>query len=221
MGIHEQVLKDLEKTWEAKILASGVADFHNWGPEQDAATQAATAAAAAAAALASAAAGQAAISVAGMGNTIVKQEPVNGSYGLPQNDGMQGETSNQGSVEISSKDLPDGQKDLSTSRVDEMLIRSLESSIALIKRRKTLPQNDGGHDEDEEEEEEEEGEDGIDSDLDDEDSEEEQDSEHIILCQYEKVSRIKNKWKCVLRDGIVNVNGKDYLFNKANGDFEW
>jgi len=26
---------------------------------------------------------------------------------------------------------------------------------------------------------------------------------------------------CVLKDGIVNANGKDYLFHRATGDFEW
>lgn len=46
-------------------------------------------------------------------------------------------------------------------------------------------------------------------------------TDHMILCQYEKVTRIKNKWKCVLKDGIVNINGKDYIFNRATGDFEW
>ncbi|KAJ2773118.1 transcription factor IIA subunit alpha [Coemansia nantahalensis] len=68
-------------------------------------------------------------------------------------------------------------------------------------------------------------EDAINSDLDDSDEEEDnennEDSAHIILCQYEKVSRSKNKWKCVLRDGIMLINGRDYLFQKANGDFEW
>jgi transcription initiation factor TFIIA large subunit len=32
-----------------------------------------------------------------------------------------------------------------------------------------------------------------------------------------KVQRVKNKWKCVLKDGMIHVNGKDYLFMKCNG----
>ena len=66
------------------------------------------------------------------------------------------------------------------------------------------------------------GEGDINSDLDDED-EEEQDStiKNMVLCQFEKVQRVKTKWKCVLKDGVVHVNGKDYLFSKANCDFEW
>ncbi|KAJ1805253.1 transcription factor IIA subunit alpha [Coemansia sp. RSA 2599] len=66
----------------------------------------------------------------------------------------------------------------------------------------------------------------INSDLDDSDDEGDgegdgEDTEHIVLCQYDKVTRSKNKWKCVLRDGIMLINGRDYLFQKANGDFEW
>jgi hypothetical protein len=36
-----------------------------------------------------------------------------------------------------------------------------------------------------------------------------------------KITRIKNRWKFHLKDGIMNINGKDYLFSKANGDAEW
>ena len=32
-----------------------------------------------------------------------------------------------------------------------------------------------------------------------------------------QVQRVKNKWKCVLRDGMVHLNGKDYLFSKCTG----
>ncbi|EEB06663.2 transcription factor TFIIA complex large subunit [Schizosaccharomyces japonicus yFS275] len=68
----------------------------------------------------------------------------------------------------------------------------------------------------------------INSDLDDPDSDDAPETEEgsdigqaIVLCLYDKVNRNKNKWKCVLKDGIVGVNGKDYLFFKANGEFEW
>ncbi len=66
-------------------------------------------------------------------------------------------------------------------------------------------------------------EDEINSDLDSsgDSSNEDQEVDHLLLCQYEKVTRIKNKWKIVLRDGMCNINGKDFLFSKASGDFEW
>jgi len=62
---------------------------------------------------------------------------------------------------------------------------------------------------------------GLGSDLDDSDGDMDEESDNIVLCQYDKVSRTKSKWKCVLKDGIMLINGRDYLFHKANGDFEW
>lgn len=43
----------------------------------------------------------------------------------------------------------------------------------------------------------------------------------LISPSYLKITRIKNKWKFHLKDGIMNINGRDYLFSKANGDAEW
>ncbi|KAG9014456.1 hypothetical protein FRB95_007140 [Tulasnella sp. JGI-2019a] len=78
------------------------------------------------------------------------------------------------------------------------------------------------------------GDEEIGSDLDDDDSENEEEEAgvvgngadgagpgDIVYCTYDKVQRVKNKWKCVLKDGIVSVNGKDYLFSKCSGEFEW
>ncbi|KAI8622496.1 transcription factor IIA, alpha/beta subunit, partial [Chytriomyces sp. MP71] len=80
-----------------------------------------------------------------------------------------------------------------------------------------------GDDDDDDDEDDVEGNDNIGSDLDSNDDDDDSDPEltDMILCQYEKVNRTKNKWKCVFKDGIVHVNGKDYLFHKASADFEW
>ncbi|CDZ96677.1 RNA polymerase II transcription initiation factor TFIIA, large chain [Phaffia rhodozyma] len=43
----------------------------------------------------------------------------------------------------------------------------------------------------------------------------------IVFCVYDKVQRVKNKWKMIFKDGMAHVNGKDYLFAKASSDFEW
>ncbi|THH27173.1 hypothetical protein EUX98_g7017 [Antrodiella citrinella] len=71
-------------------------------------------------------------------------------------------------------------------------------------------------------------EEAINSDLDDSDSDGERDADttdgadtDIVFCTYDKVARVKNKWKCVLKDGMIHVNGKDYLFAKCTGEFEW
>jgi transcription initiation factor TFIIA large subunit len=68
----------------------------------------------------------------------------------------------------------------------------------------------------------------INSDLDDSDSADEEEADEgaagetdIVFCTYDKVARVKNKWKCILKDGMIHVNGKDYLFSKCTGEFEW
>lgn len=43
----------------------------------------------------------------------------------------------------------------------------------------------------------------------------------LVIALYDKVQRVKNKWKITLKDGIVSVQGKDYVFHKCNGEFEW
>ncbi|KAJ3491230.1 hypothetical protein NLI96_g848 [Meripilus lineatus] len=74
----------------------------------------------------------------------------------------------------------------------------------------------------------EEDEEAINSDLDDSDSDVEREGDStssldtdIVFCTYDKVARVKNKWKCILKDGMIHVNGKDYLFAKCTGEFEW
>lgn len=65
----------------------------------------------------------------------------------------------------------------------------------------------------------------IDSDLDDSDDELRDDDEgedgdgeiDIVFCVYDKVQRVKNKWKTVFKDGMVHINGRDYLFAKCQG----
>ncbi|KAF2820273.1 TFIIA-domain-containing protein [Ophiobolus disseminans] len=74
---------------------------------------------------------------------------------------------------------------------------------------------------------EEDPEDAINSDLDDPEDDlhdgdnSDDDMVDYMLCTYDKVQRVKNKWKCVLKDGILTTNKKEYLFHKATGEFEW
>ncbi|GAB4824444.1 hypothetical protein Ancab_007329 [Ancistrocladus abbreviatus] len=60
-----------------------------------------------------------------------------------------------------------------------------------------------------------------DDDLDDVDQGEELNTQHLVLAQFDKVTRTKSKWKCTLKDGIMHINNKDILFNKATGEFEF
>jgi len=83
------------------------------------------------------------------------------------------------------------------------------------------------------------GDEVINSDLDDSEGELDDDGEgddeadvDIVFCVYDKVSykyfaigtkltaqvqRVKNKWKTVFKDGMIHINGRDYLFQKCNG----
>lgn len=63
-------------------------------------------------------------------------------------------------------------------------------------------------------------EDELGSDLDDDDQGDEE-TANMVLCQFEKVVRSRNKWKLNLQNGIANINGEDYVFHKAAGDFTW
>ncbi|XP_072975361.1 transcription initiation factor IIA large subunit-like [Typha angustifolia] len=61
-----------------------------------------------------------------------------------------------------------------------------------------------------------------DDDLDDlEQGEEEPNTQHLVLAQFDKVTRTKSRWKCTLKDGIMHLNGRDILFNKATGEFDF
>lgn len=59
--------------------------------------------------------------------------------------------------------------------------------------------------------------------LDDDDDEDDNtETDNEVLCQYDKVSHTKNsKWRAVLKDGIMHIGGRDYLFSKATGEFTW
>nr|XP_033793645.1 TFIIA-alpha and beta-like factor isoform X2 [Geotrypetes seraphini] len=47
------------------------------------------------------------------------------------------------------------------------------------------------------------------------------DTDNVIVCQYDKIHRSKNKWKFYLKDGVMSFGGKDYVFSKAIGEAEW
>ena len=87
-------------------------------------------------------------------------------------------------------------------------------------------QGDAAGDEEEEDEDDDDDEDAINSELDDPDElddgvNDEDATDQVMLCTYDKVQRVKNKWKCTLKDGILRVDGSEILFHKGNGEFEW
>ena len=100
---------------------------------------------------------------------------------------------------------------------------SSSSSTPLPNKAHRIPQYDGVLEDEkpiktEEDDDDVNDEDAINSDLDDTDDEidkEQDDNEDLgetMLCLYDKVQRVKNKWKCTLKDGILTTNQKEYVF---------
>jgi len=95
----------------------------------------------------------------------------------------------------------------------------------------SVPQLDGDVDDEDAKPEiikDEEDEDAINSDLDDSDDDgqgpmgdDDDDMGDSILCTYDKTQRVKNKWKCTLKDGVMSVQGKEWVFHRGTGEFEW
>ncbi|XP_036305392.1 transcription initiation factor IIA subunit 1-like [Pipistrellus kuhlii] len=98
----------------------------------------------------------------------------------------------------------------------------------------TSSEEDGDEEDDDDEEEEEDKEKGgaeggqveemplnSDDDVSDEEGEKLFDTEHVVVCLYDKIHRSKNKWRFHLKDGIMSLQGRDYIFSKAFGDAEW
>lgn len=56
-------------------------------------------------------------------------------------------------------------------------------------------------------------------DLDDEEPAEGDEGGNLVVAQYDKVQRNKNRWKCQMKHGIVHIDGREYVFSKATGEF--
>ena len=85
-----------------------------------------------------------------------------------------------------------------------------------------IPQMDGPNDDEDDGDkppvkDEELDEDAINSDLDDPDDNavdetgDDGNEGEVMLCTYDKVARVKNKWKCTLKDGVLTTGGKEYV----------
>ncbi|KAI5181199.1 hypothetical protein NEOKW01_1418 [Nematocida sp. AWRm80] len=55
-----------------------------------------------------------------------------------------------------------------------------------------------------------------DCDVDNDDS-----TKNVMLCLFDKVTRVKDKRRCTLKHGFLSIGRTDYIFNIANGDLEW
>jgi len=47
------------------------------------------------------------------------------------------------------------------------------------------------------------------------------DTDNVVVCQYDKIHRTKSRWKFNLKVGIMSLNGRDHVFQKAVGEANW
>ncbi|KAF7999485.1 hypothetical protein HF325_006161 [Metschnikowia pulcherrima] len=124
--------------------------------------------------------------------------------------------------------LPTSQSDGSFELTMSLHLNSATKTMAQL-RKETQGQSDGSGVLDDEDDDDDvfNDSDDINSDLDDELDSEKSDEEEgdqegqIMLCLYDKVQRVKNKWKCNLKEGVANIDGRDYVFQRAAGESEW
>ncbi len=59
--------------------------------------------------------------------------------------------------------------------------------------------------------------------LSDADSEEDEEAgiQNVVLAQFDKVTCSKNRWKCTLKEGVMHMEGRDYLFSTAFGEMQF
>ncbi|KAM0672625.1 large chain of transcription initiation factor IIA [Ordospora colligata] len=44
---------------------------------------------------------------------------------------------------------------------------------------------------------------------------------NYMICLYVKVCMSKGKWKCVFKQGFINIGNIDFVFSSAQGELEW
>ncbi|CDO95239.1 unnamed protein product [Kluyveromyces dobzhanskii CBS 2104] len=203
-GVDEQTLQDLKRIWQMKLSESKAATFI-WDPENT--TSATSAAAEPAANSQNDEFGQTANSHTDNSTSATGDSHDiggnlnNGSSDIVNNDELQIEDSEikpKEEIEFSMND-PDGD-----------LTKQLKLQAKQAKKSALLETDE------------------INSDLDDSDDdyvnmdvEEEGTDVNMMLCLYDKVLRVKNKWKCNLKEGVVTIDHRDFAFQKAQGESEW
>ncbi|CUS20476.1 LAQU0S01e07448g1_1 [Lachancea quebecensis] len=194
-GIDEQTLQDLKLVWQTKLSESRVAKFM-WDPEDEGSLS------------------------APLNNSNIAPSLLD-SQGLTIPALSSGEDKSQQSqhqpqqqqplmTQSKHEEQPKQEIELSMEDPDGEIAEQLKLQAKQAKKSALLDTDE------------------INSDLDDSEDdylnssgEEEGQDENIVLCLYEKVLRVKNKWKCNLKDGLATINHKDYAFQRAQGETEW
>ncbi|ORX37168.1 transcription factor IIA, alpha/beta subunit-domain-containing protein [Kockovaella imperatae] len=216
--MEEDVLINLQAKWEAKLLETRVADFArapgvSGSPDADGDSEVSRPSGATAAS-----------SSTGNPNQAYSYQPANQAYGLA----LPGQNMAGPSSMMNGKGRP-------PIPGNDVRVKSESDDVLRIRGGKPDDNDDGESDIKPNVKPEPNaagllpGDEVIDSDLDDSDDElkdGDEDGEDgaevdIVFCVYDKVQRVKNKWKTTFKDGMIHINGRDYLFAKCSGEFEW
>lgn len=187
MGIEKEVLEELQRSWEAKIVATQVAEFEGAPALPPAKSRS---------------------SKKPDPKSEVKSEDQQGNNGQASGSSSNGSDQHRGKVARGDGSTDVGGAANSASGTTDAAKKEEDDSAAGQKRKRISDDDEIGSDLD-------------DSDDEDLDGEADGDNDNMVLCLYEKVQRVRNRWKCVLKDGVASIDGRDYLFAKCNGEFEW
>ncbi|PWN53768.1 TFIIA-domain-containing protein [Violaceomyces palustris] len=194
MGIEKEVLEELQRSWEAKIVATQVAEFEGAPALPPPRSRQ-----------------QPKAGVKSDGRVDVKNETSDGldsdSDVKQPNKAARIDASDDATAARSHRGgQQNGESSTAPSGSEGKERGSAEDDIGTGSKRKRISNDDEiGSDLDDSDEDD--GEGGIEGDI----------NEDMVLCLYDKVQRVKNKWKCVLKDGVASIDGRDYLFTKCNG----
>ncbi|KAJ3187918.1 transcription factor IIA subunit alpha [Gaertneriomyces sp. JEL0708] len=211
MGVGQNILAELRQTWKRKMASMRVADFDYKEEPLDEGLDDYDRAYGA----------DYAYSAHALAASNGYAQPPQGQYVIPQTDGACDESSAPADLNRTAIDALIKKKWMERGSLFDESAASSSHELSTPKGKTIRVAQVDGVDDDDDEDDEDDNEEGIGSDLDDDDSDDENaDISNIILCQYEKVNRVKNKWKCTLKDGIITVNGKDYVFNKRSSTLD-
>ena len=56
---------------------------------------------------------------------------------------------------------------------------------------------------------------------DDDDDDQEPETENRILTAFDKVDRVKSRYKCKFKNGVVHIDNRDFLFSECKAEFEF
>ncbi|SCV05733.1 LANO_0H13982g1_1 [Lachancea nothofagi CBS 11611] len=191
-GIDEQTLQDLRLVWQTKLSDSRVAKFM-WDPEDDDALNSQ-------------------LHNAHIAPSLMESQGLAMPALSPGDDNKSGLTPQQQSLMTQTKhdQQPKDEIELTMGDSDGQIAEQLKLQAKQARKSALLETDEINSDLDDSED------DYLNSSGDDEGQD-----ENIVLCLYEKVLRVKNKWKCNLKDGLATINHKDYAFQKAQGETEW